>query len=354
MTTAVSRPDAPLVSIVMPVKNGALYVCEAIDALLQQTCTDFELIVIDDGSTDATLELIKQFSDSRITVVSQENQGVARAANRGFALARGQYISRHDHDDISLPTRLAKQVAFLDNNPQCGLVGTRAQIWSGDRPTQRVHDHPSTPGVVAFALLFNAPFVNTSCLFRRTVLTQVGMYTTDPARSNPEDFEFFSRVARQFAVANLSERLVYYREVPNSHSSTLRSSTTDNVFQKDGFVARLALFSAENLAAAVGISATSELAKQFGNLVHFRFNDLPSSVDIRAVLDLVKQAATHFAREHHDDAVWPYWRERVQFLEYQYYTFMQSTFHWKRLRYLLRTRTWRENWASVRKLSLSA
>ena len=104
---------SPLVSIVMPVKDGAEHIAQAIDSLLNQTLTDFELIVIDDGSQDQTARIVKGYTDPRITLYSQANQGVSKAANRGFALAKGQYITRHDHDDISLPTRLETQSGLV-------------------------------------------------------------------------------------------------------------------------------------------------------------------------------------------------------------------------------------------------
>jgi glycosyltransferase involved in cell wall biosynthesis len=108
---------SPLVSIVMPVKDGAEHISQAIDSLLNQTLTDFELIVIDDGSQDQTAQIIKGYTDPRITLYSQENQGVSKAANRGFAIAKGQYITRHDHDDISLPTRSRNPSCFFESTP---------------------------------------------------------------------------------------------------------------------------------------------------------------------------------------------------------------------------------------------
>ena len=159
-----SDTTMPLVSVIMAVKNGGDLVKEAIDSILIQSLTNFEFIIINDGSTDETLRTLQAYRDPRILVVSQENQGLAKALNKGLMLARGKYIARQDHDDISLPTRLEKQVQYLEQHPRVGLLGTAAQIWSLTGSTGRFHDHPSASGVLAFELLFNNPFVHTLSL----------------------------------------------------------------------------------------------------------------------------------------------------------------------------------------------
>lgn len=107
----------------MAVKDGEEQISRSIQSLLDQTFSDFELIIINDGSTDGTLSIIESFKDPRIRVYSQLNQGVAISANRGLSLARGRYIARQDHDDFSFPDRLEKQVAFLDKFPEVLSIG---------------------------------------------------------------------------------------------------------------------------------------------------------------------------------------------------------------------------------------
>ncbi len=133
-----------------------------------------------------------------------------------------------------------KQVEFLDAHPDHALVGTRAEIWVGDKPTGRFHDHPTEDAELRFALLFNNYFVHSSVMMRKAALDEVGVYTTDRSRQPPEDYELWSRIARRFRVANLPERLTIYREVPTSMSRE----------GADPFKEKLILISAENLAAA--------------------------------------------------------------------------------------------------------
>jgi glycosyltransferase involved in cell wall biosynthesis len=341
--------SSPIVSVVLPVKNGAQYIGGAIDSILNQTFADFELIIIDDGSDDGTEDIVQNYLDPRIRLVSQENQGVSKAANHGFALAKGKYITRHDHDDLSMPTRLEKQVRFLEDHPECGLVGSWAKIWSGEVPTGRVHRHPTSPGEIAFALLFNAPFVNASCLFRKEVLDWSGGYTEDENRMPPEDYEFFSRIAQKFDLANLPEYLMIYREVPNSQSSSIRS---EQISKKESFVSHLALFSAENLeyANTGNVLSPSMDAHHFGCLVHGYLQALKEPINIASIQDKLSQAAKALSIRFREPSILKTLYARQQFLEYQYHTYMGNTYHWTRLQYLLFNRSFIDNFGSLARL----
>ena len=199
-------------------KNGGYDLPQALESILTQSFTDFELIAIDDGSTDETGAYLDSIPDRRVRVIHQESAGLAASLNRGIELARGHYIARQDHDDLADPSRMAKQVAFLRAHPEYALIGTCAEIWAGDTPSGRFHDHPTEDQILRFDLLFNNPFVHSSVMIRKSALDRVGVYTTDPARQPPEDYELWSRIARHYRVANLAERLTVYREVPTSMS----------------------------------------------------------------------------------------------------------------------------------------
>jgi glycosyltransferase involved in cell wall biosynthesis len=206
------------VSVVLPVYNGSQYLNEAIDSILAQTYKNYELIIIDDGSKDNSASIIYDYTDSRICFHKQANQGLAATLNKGISIAKGKYIARQDQDDISFPDRLAKQVAFLDKNPDYGMVGTWSEIWVDDMRTDRSHQHPADNVSLQFFLLFNNPFVHSSIMFRRDVFDIVGLYCTDKSRQPPEDYELWSRIAREFDVANIPEILHAYREISGSMS----------------------------------------------------------------------------------------------------------------------------------------
>lgn len=256
----------PLISVVLPVYFGERYLRESVDSILTQTFSDFEFIIFDDGSKDGSRKILESYGDSRIRLIFQENAGLPETLNRAIALCQGRYIARQDHDDISLPSRLQKQFEFLEANPEFSMVGTGADIWSEEKMSQRRHAHPSDYSTLRFELLFNNPFVHSSLMFRSKVFQEVGLYSTDPARQPPEDYEFISRIARRYPIANLKERLVIYRETSNSMSSVIRP---DALEKNNLFKDRLALISAENIEFEnTGALSPSGVALVFGNIVH--------------------------------------------------------------------------------------
>jgi len=224
MSDSISKTEIPIVSVLLPVFNGSEYLRESIESILDQTYTDFELILIDDGSTDDSPEIMRQFDDPRIRQYQQENVGLAKTLNRGIELSRGEFIARQDQDDVSLPERLLKQVDFLESNQNCALVGSWAEILDGSNRTERYHKHPTNSSTLKFELLFNNPFVHSSIMIRKGVLERLGGYCTDPKYQPPEDYDLWARIARHYEIANIPEVLLLYREVPQSMSRSGNSS----------------------------------------------------------------------------------------------------------------------------------
>jgi glycosyltransferase involved in cell wall biosynthesis len=260
-----TQPEAPMgpeptVTVLMPVYNGEDHVAEAIESILAQTARNFEFLIVNDGSTDSTRSILEKYagSDARIRLIHQENIGLAAALNTGLRAATGELVARQDHDDLSSPDRLEKQIAYMRAHPACVLLGTRATIWSGGRPTDRAHDHPEWNAVLKLDLLFDNPFVHSSVVMRRREVLDLGGYCTDARRQPPEDYELWSRLARTGRVANLPERLLAYREVPQS-----LSRTGPNPFQS-----RLVLLSAENLALTAGLPENDPHCRDIAALVH--------------------------------------------------------------------------------------
>ena len=276
-----SLDRAPAVSVVLSVKNGGSDLPQALDTILKQTFADFELIAINNGSIDGTAAYLDGIADPRVRVFHQADAGLAAALNRGISLARGRYIARQDHDDLANLSRLEKQVTFLDAHPAHALVGTRAEIWVGNKRTNRFHDHPTEDEELRFGLLFNNPFVHSSVMIRKAALDEVGSYTIDRSRQPPEDYELWSRIARRYRVANLPERLTVYREVPNSMSRE----------GNDPFKEKLALISAENLAAASsGEVEPQRVHFDIAYLVHGMPEKLSKKADIDEMCGVIIEA----------------------------------------------------------------
>jgi glycosyltransferase involved in cell wall biosynthesis len=288
-----NRIDAPTVSVVLSVRNGGSDLPQALGTILNQSFADFELIAINNGSTDGTGDYLDSIGDPRVRVFHQADAGLAVALNRGISLARGRYIARQDHDDLADSSRLAKQVAFLDTHADHALVGTRAEIWVGDTPSGRFHDHPTEDAELRFALLFNNYFVHSSVMMRKAALDEVGMYAIDRSRQPPEDYELWSRIARRFRIANLPERLTIYREVPTSMSR-------EGV---DPFKERLILISAENLAAAAaGAPKPERVHMDIANLIHGAPERMSRGADIEAMCAVVAQAGRAIFDDRNFDA----------------------------------------------------
>ena len=205
---------APRVSVLLAVHNGADYLPAAIDSILGQTFTDFELLIVDDASTDATPSVIGACRDPRVRVVRNDtNLGLTRSLNRGLALARGALVARQDADDVSHRERLGKQARFLDAHPEVAVLGAQARYIDGRGRTTGASPWPKSTGALAirWQLLFDGPFIHSSVMFRTAVVRDtLGGY--DERFVTSQDFELWSRVgARGLEMRNLPDTLVDFR-----------------------------------------------------------------------------------------------------------------------------------------------
>lgn len=206
----------PTISVIMGVYNEKRkdHVAMAIDSVLEQSLTDFEFIICDDGSTDGTWGVLKQFAakDSRIQIIRNEvNQKSGYARNRAIELSSGKYIAIMDADDVSHLQRFEKQAAFLDTHSQHGFVGSYGEFFHdtvGDE--KEVYRLPKEP--LAENMLFSLPFIHASCMFRREVLEKIGGYDIRPKRYRVEDYDLLLRVYEAgYSGANIPEVLYYIR-----------------------------------------------------------------------------------------------------------------------------------------------
>jgi len=203
----------PKVTILMSVYNDEKFVREAIDSILNQTFTDFEFLIINDGSKDDSLKVIKSYKDTRIRLISRENKGLVYSLNEGIKLAKGEYIARQDSDDVSLPHRLETEVKFLDSHPNVGLVGSNYTIidTNGKRMvTTNVFTHPAD---LKLTQITCNQFGHGSIMARKTILQKLKGY--DKSVGHVEDYDLWTRISRIADIANLEEPTYLYRTNPN-------------------------------------------------------------------------------------------------------------------------------------------
>lgn len=196
----------PLVSVIMTVYNGEKHVGEAVRSILGQTLTNFELVIVDDGSVDATLEVLQEFQFyPRVRILQCPRLGRARALNVAWKEARGKLIANLDADDIALPERLQRQSSYLEAHPEIALLGTAVIIQDEKLRTLRDGIRPTGCRELKRELIRTNPFVHSAVMIRRDVLEQVGGY--DENLRILIDYDLWVRMAAQHGVFNLSEFL---------------------------------------------------------------------------------------------------------------------------------------------------
>lgn len=202
--------EPPLVTVIMSVYNDEQYVGEAVDSILEQTYQNFELLLIDDGSTDGSKEILGEYATQEpVTLVqNDENKGLTASLNRGIDAASGKYIARQDADDRSRPTRLERQVEYLESHPDVGLVGTDAIMIDADGSSVRRRHVPSRPS--QSELLEQNHFVHGSVMLRRGLLEAVGGY--DELFKYAQDYDLWLRLAKRTTLRNIPEPLYGFRE----------------------------------------------------------------------------------------------------------------------------------------------
>lgn len=212
------------VSVVMSVYNGERWLGEAVESVLGQTLADLELLVIDDGSTDSTAEILVGYRDPRLRVVRQPRAGLTASLNRGVRLTTAPLLARLDADDVALPERLARQVAYLDAHPEVGLLGTGAEDVDLAGSVLRVYRPPEEHAAIRRALIRHNPFVHSSVMMRRAALEGAELY--DEHLEVAQDYDLWIRMSRVTRLANLPDPLVRRRLTPGMVS---RARDTDRV-----------------------------------------------------------------------------------------------------------------------------
>lgn len=209
--------NRPLVSVLMPVYNAQAYIKEAIDSILNQTYTNFEFIIINDGSLDNSVDIIRHYADPRIVFIdNQDNKGLVTVLNHGLDIAKGKYIARMDADDISLPNRLEKQVSFMERHSKVGVLGSWFHIFGGgfDRIETKLR-YPTLKDMIK-----TSPVGHPTAMFRKSVFDKYHVRYDDKWKY-AEDYELWIRANKYTQIANLQEVLLEYRwsgdNVSNKH-----------------------------------------------------------------------------------------------------------------------------------------
>ena len=224
------RLENPNITVLLSVFNDEKYIGKAIDSILNQTFADFELLIIDDCSTDKTVGVIQNYKDSRIRlIVNKRNIDITKSLNKGLSLARGIYIARHDSDDISAPNRLEKQFNFLENNKDYVAVGSHTEVIDENSNHIEFLRCEISAEEIYYNLSYRNNLTSSSIMFLKEIIYDIGSY--DESSSHSEDYEFLFRISRKYKIYVIAEYLVKYRIRDNQRLSKNYIATVDRTFE---------------------------------------------------------------------------------------------------------------------------
>lgn len=202
--------NCPSISVIMSVYNGEKYLRESIESILSQTFSDFEFIIVNDGSTDGSRDILSSFKDSRIRIIDQDNMGLTRSLNRALVLARGEFIARQDADDVSLPSRFEEQASYLLENRHVVLLGTGFIEIDENGTERKLITLPENDAIIRWNLLFDNCFCHTSVMMRTSVIRKHCLQYDENIKK-AQDYGFWSTLLEYGAGANLQYPLLKYR-----------------------------------------------------------------------------------------------------------------------------------------------
>lgn len=222
--------NMPVISVLMAAHNAQRWLRLSIDSILNQTLPEFEVVVVDDGSTDGTLEILRDYSlrDSRVKILDLPKKvGLARALNLGLSQCRGAFVARMDADDIAHPRRLEIQLEYLRSHPDIGIVGSQAITIDATGKKQGLVLMPCEPAAVKWHSIISNPFIHPSVMFLRSLLEE-NECTYDPELNSAQDYDLWSRLLAAASGANLSRPLLLYRVSDASITSQRRTEQLAN------------------------------------------------------------------------------------------------------------------------------
>jgi glycosyltransferase involved in cell wall biosynthesis len=223
------------ISVVMPAYNASRYIKDAIESILNQTITDFELIIVNDASADQTEDIILSYTDKRIRYFKNEtNRGIAFTRNLGMEKATGKYIAVMDSDDISLPDRLEKQFLYMESHPEIDILGSAMTVFSDDY--RFIKQFPTDPEYVKAYLYFRNPLAQPTVMMRKDFLIKNNLAYNPEIKDGTEDYDFWFIAAMNGAkITNLEESQVNYRisetQISNKSNDYLRTERLHALFR---------------------------------------------------------------------------------------------------------------------------
>ncbi len=219
----------PEVTVLISVFNGERFLRETLDSLLAQDFGDFEVLIINDGSTDGTSSILAEYTaDARFRVIDQENRGLVYSLNRGLEAARADLIARLDADDIAMPRRLSRQVEFMKDHPEVALLGSAITLIDENGRTLKDVVYPTGSDLVKSSLSRYCAVAHPSVMMRRTPVLGLGGYR--PAFRHAEDYDLWLRIAERHSIDNLKEPLVLYRQHDGNISVRFQKQQTLSTF----------------------------------------------------------------------------------------------------------------------------
>ncbi len=208
----------PKISVILPVYNAEKYIEGAVNSILTQTYTDFEFIIINDGSTDNSLTLLTNLAkqDKRIVLISRENKGLISTLNEAISIAKGDFIARMDADDIALPERFEKQINYLKAHPDLAVLGTGYRFMSEDGVVGKKRRTLCSNDDIKASLFFGNPIAHPSVMVNYKLIGKQFYYLAE--YKTIEDFELWCRISQHYKIENLKEVLLHYRVLTSSIS----------------------------------------------------------------------------------------------------------------------------------------
>jgi glycosyltransferase involved in cell wall biosynthesis len=269
----------PKMTVLMPVYNAESFLREAIESILNQTFQEFEFLIIDDGSTDRSREIVRSYDDPRIRfVVNEKNLGISETLNKGIRLSTCELIARMDADDISNPFRLRKQYDYMLAHPHCALLSTWARVISHDNKFVRLERYRSQ--YYHYNLTFECWMYHPTVIFRRQPVTEVGMYSMPYS----EDYDLFWKLSTRFEIGNLAEPLVSYRLSPTSLNTVLRKKEYD-IANEENVLRNIRYYMGENF--SVSKPVLECLRHNFRPILET--NDLDAAIESLQVLGAITE-----------------------------------------------------------------